>query len=897
MHMRQLEALVRQCLWLALGTVVCLSVTLRDSRAQSAAEPRRVQYLFVLDDSRSMRQSDAGRPGTDENRLAVFAIRAIVALLDDADEVGLIALNQDLPGNVSEIRPLRDARVDLAQALELGGKLAGYNGPNTICRAALDKAAAALNAKAADNAQQIVMFLTDGSCDDVVNQKAFLSKVDSRKRDALSFFLLAFKGGKFSAELAAITKTTTSEPPYEMNADQPAGLLEPLARAVTFAQGIPASPLDPRHTSFPPHSAAKRVRLLAIAPETGPDLEIAVTADRGGNAIVLEGREAGTHRFGGEKAYRFATVKYKPVPSSVKVSVANAGDTWKVIALPEYDLQVSTALIPGKCGDAESEGSVAEVGGAICVRVTLKNGQGHPVPVSDLEDGATLALQYKSPREEQHPVELNPSPDGLSGSYFRPNLDGGDHTFQGIIRLRGGTSIRGRGRTLVVSSQQAAASPKQIDAGAMVPGGTFDVPDFVVSGTFGARKARVAVGDRDEQSACVTFAVSGEPEGRSIQVSAGQKYNVAVRVLPFCGPTSFSKDLRVPLRLVFDNPEGQPQLPPLEVPTRLHLDNVVEVPKSLDLRVEGGKVSSVPIRIGGNHTTEIQFRALLPKPGERKDWPQDDLTLAFGGDDGAKGENAAVLIVGRAGADSELRASAGSCCGGGMYHTEVALAMPDSQVRPLRIPVNVEVVPGGVWRCYGTRVVRGLAGLLGLLLLVYLVKLFSNRCMIDPDAVAQRIKVWDGTRSNTLHKTLPGTVKRQLRKVSTLVRIGAWLRATKAWPFGRAYKETWRISFDRDCGVRLPTVESAERDFLDAAHAPGKGLDGWLYVTAEGPKQVTFWVVRDVGKSRSPPAKLRVAGGLYEAAERRVGRPLRLAHTKFVPTGENVKKWPSFEIT
>ena len=52
----------------------------------SSAETRAAQFVLVIDDSGSMRE-------TDPNRLAVFAAQALLAMLDDRDEVSLVRLN------------------------------------------------------------------------------------------------------------------------------------------------------------------------------------------------------------------------------------------------------------------------------------------------------------------------------------------------------------------------------------------------------------------------------------------------------------------------------------------------------------------------------------------------------------------------------------------------------------------------------------------------------------------------------------------------------------------------------------------------------------------------------------------------------------------------------------
>jgi hypothetical protein len=97
---------------------VCLLVALLAgplAAAQSSArsaEVRAAQYVLVLDDSGSMK-------GTDPDRLGVFAVRSLVGMLDDRDEVSVVRLNGPRDGAPPPpIEPLRKNRKSIEQLLD-----------------------------------------------------------------------------------------------------------------------------------------------------------------------------------------------------------------------------------------------------------------------------------------------------------------------------------------------------------------------------------------------------------------------------------------------------------------------------------------------------------------------------------------------------------------------------------------------------------------------------------------------------------------------------------------------------------------------------------------------------------------------------------------------------------
>ena len=121
----------------------------------SSTAARAAQFVFVIDDSRSMRE-------TDPDRLAIFAVQSLVSMLDDRDEVSLVRLNGPRDGaQALPIEPLRQNRKKIQEMLDLQGGLAGYKADYTPCRSALAAVRRILEEAQRPGVSQVVMLLTD----------------------------------------------------------------------------------------------------------------------------------------------------------------------------------------------------------------------------------------------------------------------------------------------------------------------------------------------------------------------------------------------------------------------------------------------------------------------------------------------------------------------------------------------------------------------------------------------------------------------------------------------------------------------------------------------------------------------------------------------------------------
>ena len=172
-------------LFLACFLGTALPVVAQPSVSSSAA--RTAQFVFIIDDSGSMKR-------TDPDRMAIFAAQSLVSMLDDQDEVSVVRLNGPHDG----AEPLRRNRSQVLGLLGLDKTLAGYGADETRCRSALDAVQRLLNEAYRPEVAQVVIFLTDGECtpagQEQPDTEGFLGGLKSQKDKLFQFYLLLFRG-------------------------------------------------------------------------------------------------------------------------------------------------------------------------------------------------------------------------------------------------------------------------------------------------------------------------------------------------------------------------------------------------------------------------------------------------------------------------------------------------------------------------------------------------------------------------------------------------------------------------------------------------------------------------------------------------------------------------------
>lgn len=839
-------------LWICVGM---LPAELPAQTVYASAQARTTQYVIVVDDSGSMRVQTREGPAADPERLAIFATRALLSMLDDGDEVTVMRLNGPADGeSVTPISALRENRPQLESMLALDGPIAGYPGQRTPCQAALNGLREELNQAYRPHVNQVVLFLTDGECNDGnLTAARWLEGVDAHDDELFQFYLLRWAGRQYSQYLVDLTRETGGSV-AEVSAGDPTELLGPFASMLSRSQGYEAYRLTPRNRTIPAHRGARRVRLLAVAPDQGEELSIAISATtRGDEPETMADQRRGLHQYEDGRRYRYSAVDYRPGETPVSVAVSGAGDDWAVVALPEYRLFVDAALHEGLCAADGEEALFAEVGADVCLRMHLVNEHGEAVTGDVAGRGLEGAVTYRGPDDE--------APRGLPASqvdeqaafrFDRVNLVEGDHLFVPQITLLGrdgeGVTIRGAALNLQVSTRRVNADPARLELGDLHPG-TEHFHELTISGNFPSTRGRLTVEGRASVPECVRFALSGVGEGEGQTITAGQTYTVEIHVDPYCGPTSGEVPINTAMRIQFDRSSHSAPIPSLVLPVEGNLLHEITRPAEIMTNLRAGEDKEMALSLGGNHRKDLRFTALIPPEEERSNWPKHlelegrdaEGTRVQPAQDGSlevpimvpQGSPEAVRVL-------TLKAVSGKCCEGGRYQTEVVLVSASGAQMPLRIPVIIEVEEAKLWQCWGTTILRGLLVLLGLVLLAYLFNMWRSSHFLDRDRLADRLVPlhWSDfgeTRPQTRSAT---EVRKMVRKsMPFLQRAKAWLQANPlvfGLP-GREYNETAELLLSNSRNVHRTRLRLIpERTFIEELRTNPRRGQGRVFVSARG---------------------------------------------------------------
>ncbi|MBU0610658.1 MAG: VWA domain-containing protein, partial [Armatimonadetes bacterium] len=532
----------------------------------AAANP--TQYVFVVDDSGSMRDRES-----DPDRLAVFTVRSLVAMLDDEDQVSVFRLNAPTSREeVLPIQPLARNRAAIDRMLNVDDsaqRLPAYAGGATPCSTALDTLQTTLNSAWSDGVAQVVFFLTDGECNNgTVSPRRFLEGTKSQQQHLLRFYFMHFEGRGASRSLDEIAEATGVKR-VEVSARSPTDILKPFSDALGAAQGYSTVLLQPGSARIPAHAGARRVRLLVVAPSEGPAIKLDIESTGGGGSeprIDARSRRAGTHRFPGQAAYRYAALDYTPVRVPVSVKVQNAGSDWKVLAVPEYRMRAATRIVQGSCDTLDLDHPAklravqsVDVGQDVCAIVSLVNEQGRKVQ----PDGVSVRAGVEYKGIDNASEQRAPTASGQTGVWTlpAPRLQSGYHSFQPYldISLEGGRTTRlwGPAATVAASSLGLTVVPERVDFGTLTPGAGV-IRSLHFSGNASQRRARLKVADRPAGHECVSYQLGGAAEGEPVAISAGQDYQIIASVGQICGESSAAADhtSTALLRLEFEPGEG-----------------------------------------------------------------------------------------------------------------------------------------------------------------------------------------------------------------------------------------------------------------------------------------------------------------------------------------------------
>jgi len=713
-----------------------------------ALEARAAQFVFIIDDSGSMSQERFGR--TDPDRLAVFAVRALLGVLDDRDWASVLRLNGPREGE--EPPPLAPLDVPhrrwLQRVLDLEGKLAAYAGEVTPCRSALEQAQELLNGADRPNVSQVVIFLTDGECTPTDDEERVLGFLDGLRshmgdRRRFQFYLLRFQGTTPSKGLEKLAELTGGAA-IELRRGDPTRILHTFAQALSRSQGYESQILTASNSELPAHRGARRVRLLAVVPGDGNDfLEIRLS-DRDGNPQQVTPIDQGVHHYlpDGRK-YRFVSAEYKPAGGPVRVDVVGAGDDWDVVALPEYRLRVEMVLHRGRCGKAKEkiESNVVAAGSDLCAVIRLVNDRaqavGHDVTEGKLE--GVLELRSESRSE---PLRVTATPLRASEARFELDLQAleeGYHTIEAAVHLTPPGESRARilparGRTLQAVNRAIESEPSEIRFGEIYPGfkGTRMVK---LKGRFAETDARAEIQDADKIPPCVSLSFAGKPLGETVRMLSQQPYPLNLRVAEVCAREQV--DL-VKTHLLLRMPE-LPGDEALAIPLAWRLDSTVRVDDRLRFELEAGEPAQGVIGV----TSEYQ--ASLDLPTAPEDEPAEHLRLGFyaehrdvpmlPGPDGEPLRKSRVAF----GAENPIRVrvEARPCCDTGLYRSRLHLR-PVGGGQARVVPIEIQVT-GNWWTCYRSWVIAGLCGLLAALLTFYVLSMFTHSKLLAKKQLAARL--------------------------------------------------------------------------------------------------------------------------------------------------------------
>ncbi len=327
--MKTIEAVIVMWVVLLAGTVVLPSKVL----AQQGDGSSSAQYVFLIDDSEAMGSAVASGDAIDPDRLAVFSTRAILNLLDDDDEVTVAGLSEAASGErIPGLRRASENRNQLESTLSEDGDLAAYGGRSAACAEALAAVGEQLERAHRPGTSQYVVFLTPGRCDGAqVDVDGWLSGLSSHEEGRLQFSLLEWPSEHDpSPDLIELVERSGGMH-AAVSVDNPAELFEPFAEVLSRSRGGQALLLDAGQNVVPAHSKARRVDLIAIAPDQEEELSLGLAPlGEEGQVEPVGQPQAGRHQFEEGLPFRFAASSYEPLDGPIEIEVGGAGTMQRV---------------------------------------------------------------------------------------------------------------------------------------------------------------------------------------------------------------------------------------------------------------------------------------------------------------------------------------------------------------------------------------------------------------------------------------------------------------------------------------------------------------------------------------------------------------------------------------
>lgn len=749
------------------------------------------QYVFIIDDSGSMGLLYQDNIPADPNRLAPFAARSMMMMLSNQDQISVIRLNGGisqpakkgtkpvLPADPSSsLQYLRGNRKSIAEELSLENKIAAYAGSSTPCRAALDRAQDVLNRGYNKGVKQVVFFLTDGACEGkrVEESQKWLNGLRSYSDNSFKFFLLTFEGRAFSKELLSYTRDEDGIDigrHVKVNANDPIGIIKPFTEALAFANGVEPIVLLPDRQNIPAHPAAAGVRLLSVDVDSNSNpIEIHLKEDgsSGSNLGTEKNKRQFFHQWEAENnpytydslrnsketgnKFKATALQYVPNTHVVWGEAINASSDWRIIAIPEYFLEMKTQFMKGDCSNINQiygEGSNPRRGEETCILVSIHNHTSKNVTPQMVDAFPELRVEMKLLiNGKKKTVTFRKIDNNQYFAYPLNFSELGEYKLTPAVQLlEKGLHLYGDSYTFSTYDVSIDASPGDVNFGEMHLS-SIDQEKFEVIGAFKETETRFKV-LYDIPNPCIDIKVNDKKEGEALKVAKGSVIEVKAEITPICGNRSFDSDFTGSIVLNFPQDEYF-QGRKLKVPWKLHLGTNVGVPEPLKITLEAGQssefdVSSVISKIWEDSPIEldvviaIQGTENLPK----------DLKVFYQGKE--KNEQGLMeMILDEPGLRHLLfvpkspdeipkltyEVHSTRCCDGGIYESKIFYRPNGDASAQVQQDLLIEIIPKSKFDCYWPLIKNTLIVIAILLFIAYIYNIFRKSHFIDMRGVENR---------------------------------------------------------------------------------------------------------------------------------------------------------------
>jgi hypothetical protein len=867
-------------LYRGIAALVASVIVLSVSPTQAATKEKSRQYVFVVDDSGSMRFGGRDfRKGSDHDRLALFGVQVMLQVLEDKEGATVVSLNGSAKGEaIHPMAALSQNRAPLMRLVETNPEgMAKYTG-GTPCKKMMDSVGVMLNEVDRPGVEQLVFYLTDGACSGAwrggagarAGAKSWLKSINSHNEGRLRFQLIRWEGGNWTRALEEVLrkKTNGAEVPPIRKGDATAvvmGLLDALARS----RGVPAHEATPGNARLPAFRGAKRVSLLTIASgRAATNLRVDLSVEKEGKAPgPLMEMKRGDFKWPGNSSaaqasdpagqrYSWVLSEYEPGTNQPVVEVSGTS-AWKVIAVPHYAFITQMNTYAQKCPADDNTPlrqptTSLKAGESMCVEVRLLNDEGKVLDKDVVPPGSEAKVYYSDGSSEEEASYWSPKRVGSGKTVWRLNRD---QLAEGDLRLNAGVQLivdgvlmppqYGGSETIQVSSDVIAPEPAQFELGTLTPG-TTTTEQITLSAGLPEHQVR-AVFPKKGHPRCVSVQLNGKRGEQWQPVSWGQPMTLVFDIASFCGTESGTKQHESLLTFEF-KPKVSGSTRNVQVMAKFDLENQFDGPSDLLIQAESGEFYQRDLRFQTNSKEPVKT-AIGFELGSN--WPSaEDLQIGFYdtaeeefiSKDDEDGQAQVVQmkvfpLETNGGANTHsvpIGVQVGPCCQTNVYEGQIFYQPGGQNSRRIPIALKVDVTGAGFLACWGQALIRWLLYLLVALLIGYLYLMWANSCWFKKDSLKR--KVWrlsfDDTGDPVSDENDAAWKNAVDDSLKFAARVGAWFRANplKTGLPGGKYHETLRVTLSDRCRLGLVALGNASQLSQGKTGDKGRGV---LYVAAK----------------------------------------------------------------